>query len=89
MGWERERYSWDAAAGTVGIETLDPNLWGPGSGWHYQLTPAGGGTDVRVRLTRHGKGIRGKAIGTLIPIAGARALGRQLQAVLRKAEESI
>ena len=47
MGWERERYSWDAAAGTVAIDTLDSNLWGQGSGWRYQLRPAGDGTDVR------------------------------------------
>ena len=33
MGWERERYTWDADAGTVSIDTLDSNLWGPGSGW--------------------------------------------------------
>jgi hypothetical protein len=33
MGWERERYSWDAASGIVTIDTLESNLWGPGSGW--------------------------------------------------------
>ena len=52
MGWERERYAWDAAAGTVAIDTVDSNLWGPGSGWRYALTPAAGGTDVQVTLTR-------------------------------------
>jgi hypothetical protein len=46
MGWERERYSWDRAAGTVVVDTLDSNLWGPGSSWHYELKPAGTGTDV-------------------------------------------
>jgi hypothetical protein len=86
MGWERERYSWDAAAGTVTIDTLDSNLWGPGSGWRYQLTPADGGTDVDVTLTRAPKGLRGRLVGALIPIAGARVLGRQFQSVLRKAE---
>jgi hypothetical protein len=86
MGWERERYAWDAAAGTVTIDTLDSNLWGPGSQWRYQLTPAAGGTDVQVTLTRVSKSIRGKLIGALIPIFGARALGRQFQSVLRKAE---
>lgn len=86
MGWERERYSWDPAAGTVAIDTLESNLWGPGSGWRYQLTGAGGGTDVHVTLTRVGKGIRGKLIGALIPIAGSRALGKQFQSLLRKAE---
>src|ERR1700712_960192 len=52
MGWERERYSWDAAAGTVTIDTLDSNLWAVGSGWRYRLTPKDGGTDVAVVLTR-------------------------------------
>ena len=86
MGWEREKYSWDAEAGTVTIDTLDSNLWGPGSGWRYQLMPAAGGTDVQVMLTRVPKSFRGRAIGALIPILGARMLGRQFQSVLRKAE---
>ncbi|MGY2875830.1 hypothetical protein ACVW00_003020 [Marmoricola sp. URHA0025 HA25] len=86
MGWERERYTWDAAAGTVAIDTLESNLWAPGSGWRYQLVPADAGTDVHVSLTRVGKGLRGKLIGALIPVAGARALGKQFQSVLRKAE---
>lgn len=86
MGWERERYSWDAAAGTVSIDTLDSNLWDTGSGWRYQLTPAGDGTDVHVTLTRVPKGVRGRLVGALLPIAGARLLGKQFQSVLRKAE---
>jgi len=86
MGWERERYSWDAAAGTVTIDTLDSNLWGQGSGWRYELTPAATGTDVDVTLTRVPKSFRGRLIGALIPIVGARTLGRQFQSVLRKAE---
>ena len=86
MGWERERYSWDADAGTVSIETLDSNLWGPGSGWRYRLTEAGGGTDVHVTLRREPKGLRGRLVGSLIPIAGSRVLGKQFRSVLRGAE---
>ena len=86
MGWERERYTWDAAAGTVTIDTVDSNLWGHGSGWRYELTSAAGGTDVQVTLTRVPKSFRGKLIGALIPLVGARMLGRQFQNVLRKAE---
>jgi len=86
MGWERERYSWDAAAGTVTVETLDSNLWGPGSGWRYELTPAGDGTDVQVTLTRHGKSLPGKLVGALIPVAGAWTIGKQFKSLLRKAE---
>jgi hypothetical protein len=86
MGWERERYSWDAVAGTITIDTLDSNLWGPGSGWRYQLTPVDGGTDVHVTLNRAPKSLLGRVIGALIPIVGARTLGKQFQSVLRQAE---
>lgn len=86
MGWERERYTWDAAAGTVSIDTLDSNLWGPGSGWRYQLAPAAEGTDVKVTLTRVPNSLRGEVVGALIPVVGARALARQFQSVLRRAE---
>jgi hypothetical protein len=86
MAWERERYSWDSSAGTVVVETLDSNLWGPGSGWRYELTAAAGGTDVKVTLTRVSSSLRGRLVGALIPLLGSRALGRQLRSVLRKAE---
>jgi len=86
MGWERERYSWDAAAGVITIDTLDSNLWGPGSGWRYRLTEADGGTDVHVTLNRAGKGLRGKLVGALIPVAGPRVLAKQFRAVLGRAE---
>lgn len=86
MAWERERYSWDPSTGTVTAETLDSNLWGPGSGWRYEMTPAGGGTDVNVTLTRVPRSFVGRLVGALIPIAGSRALGRQFRSVLRKAE---
>jgi hypothetical protein len=41
---------------------------------------------VQVSLTREGKGVRGKLIGALIPVAGARTLGKQFGSVFRKAE---
>jgi polyketide cyclase/dehydrase/lipid transport protein len=88
MGWERERYAWDADAGTIAIDTLDSNLWGRGSGWRYRLTPADGGTDVHVSLTRTPKGLRGRLLGALIPAAGSLALARQFRSVLRKAERA-
>ena len=86
MAWERERYTWDADAGTVAIDTLDSNLWAVGSGWRYQLTPSSGGTDVHVALTRVASSWRGRIVAALIPVLGAPALGRQFRSVLRKAE---
>jgi hypothetical protein len=88
MGWERERYSWNADTGTITIDTLESNLWGPGSGWRYQLTEADGGTDVHVALNRAGKGVKGRLVGALIPVAGSRVLAKQFQSVLRTAEAS-
>ena len=41
LGWERERYEWDAEAGTISAVTTDSNLWGPGSRWDYTAHPAG------------------------------------------------
>ena len=86
MGWEREHYSWDAAAGTVTIDTLESNLWGPGSSWHYVLTPAADGTDLRVTLNRKPNSFRGKLVAGLIPLVGARTLAQQCETVLRRAE---
>ena len=86
MGWERERYSWDTAAGTVAIDTVDSNLWAVGSGWRYVLTTAGTGTDVEVTLTRVAGSLKGRLVALLIPVVGARVLGKQFQSVLRKAE---
>jgi hypothetical protein len=86
MGWERERYSWDAASGTVTVDTVESNLWAPQSSWHYELAPATSGTDVHVTLTRVPSSFRGRIIAALIPIVGARTLGRQFESVLRHAE---
>ena len=87
MGWERERYSWDSQAGTITIETLDSNLWGPGSGWRYELTPDGDGTAVHVTLHRVPRSLLGRLVGALIPVVGARTLGKQFQSVLDNAEK--
>lgn len=89
VGWERERYEWDldsSGTGTLSIKTLDSNLWGPGSGWRYQLVPAGDGTDVTVTLTRVAKSVVGTLLGAAIPVIGGRTLGKQLRSVLAKAE---
>jgi len=85
--WERERYEWDAEAGTVSVVTSDSNTWGPGSRWDYRLTPrAGGGTEVDVRVVRIGKGAKGKLIELVIALTGTGRLRGDLERVLRRAE---
>ncbi len=80
LGWERTRYTWDADTGTVGVETLESNLWGPGSRWDYRISAAPNGSTgstLDVTLTRHGKGLKGKAIELLLPIVGAKMIKGQ------------
>jgi YD repeat-containing protein len=81
--WERERYSWDAAAGMVSATTIDSNVWGPGSGWEYRLTPSGTGTRIEVTLTRHGKGVKGKLLAALLPLIGRSFVTKALSGPLR------
>jgi len=84
--WERERYSWDAAAHTVSIETLDSNTWGPGSRWEYRLTPSlSGGTRIEVTVVRNGKGLKGGLIGAGLTIAGTGMLRAQMEQALSRA----
>ena len=84
--WERERYSWDASAHSVSIETLESNTWGPGSRWDYRLTPvSAGGTTIDVTVIRNGKGWRGRALGVALSLMGARMLRSQMARALARA----
>ena len=87
--WEREKYSWDAAARTVTIETLDSNTWGPGSRWDYRLTPGqAGGTTIAVSVVRNGKGLKGRALGIALSVAGAGMLRSQMAQALARISPS-
>jgi hypothetical protein len=83
--WEREKYTWDASRGTVAVETIDSNTWGPGSRWDYRLTPNGdGGTAIEVTIVRHGKGWKGRLIELGLGAAGARMLRSQMEQALAR-----
>jgi hypothetical protein len=83
--WEREKYTWDAAAGHVAVETIDSNTWGPGSGWDYKLTPtAQGGTEIEVTVRRRGKGWKGRLIELGLAVAGARVTRSQMEQALAR-----
>lgn len=84
LGWERERYEWDAQAGTITAVTTDSNLWAAGSRWDYRLTPSGTGTTVEVRLERHAKGLLGHLVGALIPLLGERTVRSGISRALSK-----
>jgi hypothetical protein len=83
--WEHEKYTWDATAGTVAVETIDSNTWGPGSRWDYKLTPgAQGGTEVDVTVERHGKGFKGRLIEVGLMAAGTGMLRSQMEQALTR-----
>jgi hypothetical protein len=60
IAWERERYTWDAAARTVSAVTLNSNIWAGGSGCNYTIMPDGTGSRVEVTAVRKGYGIKEK-----------------------------
>ena len=83
--WEREKYSWDAARGTVSVETLGSNTWARGSRWDYQVTPAsGGGSDVDVTVKRLGKGLKGRLIELGLLAAGTGMLRSQMEQAMER-----
>jgi hypothetical protein len=83
--WEREKYTWDSSAGTVAVETMDSNTWGPGSRWDYKLsTTADGGTSVDVTVERNGKGWKGRLIELGLVAVGARTLRSQMEQALAR-----
>jgi hypothetical protein len=85
--WERERYSWDPAANSLTIETLESNTWGPGSRWDYRLTQApAGGTTIDVTVVRNGRGVKGRLLGVGLSLAGAGMLRSQMGQALARAQ---
>jgi hypothetical protein len=83
--WERARYEWDSASGTVTAKTLDSNVWADGSRWDYRITPVEGGSMVGVRLERHGKNLKGRLIGALLPLVGKKVVTDGLASALKLA----
>ena len=82
IGWERERYTWDAAAGTVSAVTLNSNIWAPGSGWNYTIMPDGTGSRIEVTAVRKGYGVKGKLVGGLLSLIGKRMISSSTAAAL-------
>jgi hypothetical protein len=83
--WEREKYTWDARAGTVSAETLDSNTWGPGSRWDYKIKGRErGGSRVDVTVERHGKGLKGKLIEAGLAVAGTGIIRSQMEKAMER-----
>lgn len=83
LSWERNRYDWDEAAGTVAVKTIESDSWKPGSTWEYRLQPTpAAGTQIDVTVVRIPRTLRGRLIAMAIPLAGTRVLRADLQNLL-------
>ena len=82
FAWERERYTWDASAGTVSAATLNSNIWAPGSGWNYTIMTEGAGSRVEVTAVRKGYGVRGRLVGAVLSLVGKRFITSRTRAAL-------
>ena len=76
--WERERYTWDGAAGTVAVETLESNIWGEGSRWDYRLVPVDGGTRIDVTVVRNPLNVKARLIAFGLVLFGPTILRSQM-----------
>ena len=86
LAWERNRYEWDEAAGTVTVKTTESDSWLPSSRWEYRLRPTtAGGTTVGVTVVRNARTLRGRLIALGLPLMGARVLRADLENVLAHA----
>jgi hypothetical protein len=89
IAWERERYTWDAAARTVSAVTLNSNIWAGGSGCNYTIMPDGTGSRVEVTAVRKGYGIKGKLVGGLLSLFGKRLISSSTTAALGRFGKSV
>lgn len=81
--WERVRYTWSEDGTSITAVTTDSNVWAAGSRWDYTLAPDGSGTRIDVRLTRHGKNLKGRLIGSLLPVLGTSVITKSFRGPLQ------
>ena len=81
----REKYTWDEAKGTVTVQTLDSNTWGPGSRWDYKIaSTTSGGSVIDVSVKRIGKGLKGRLIELGLMATGTRLLRSQMEQAMER-----
>ncbi len=85
--WERARYDW-SRPGTVRIEVQDSNAFAPGSFWVYQVTPANGGSHVRMEFERRPRNLKGWFTSALLSLFGKKIFSKSLRETLRRLESS-
>ena len=80
--WGRERYDW-STPGTVTITMLESPIAVPGGTWTYTVKGNGsGGSTITCDMRRKSKGIKGRLVGALAQVAGAKLFKRNLEKTL-------
>lgn len=80
--WAREAYDW-SEPNTVRATVQDSNAFRAGGTWELRATPRpGGGSHIQVINHREAKGFKGRLIGAMLAVMGAKVLPKQLQQTL-------
>ena len=80
--WSRERYDW-SIPGLVTLTQLEGNIVDPVGTIRYEITPRpGGGATIVCERYRRFRGGRGRVLGTLMVLFGARILRSQFKTAL-------
>ena len=84
--WERLHYDWSNPNRVV-MTTTDSNLWSNGSGHTYTFTRRPDATtQLDAVVVRDGKNIKGRLLGFVLGIFGARVLGKELAKTVKAIE---
>jgi hypothetical protein len=80
--WARERYDW-SQPGLVRLTLLESADFRPGTVTEYRVTAApGGGCHVAVDFQRIARSLRGRVVGVLVQLGGARRFRGELRTAL-------
>lgn len=84
--WARERYDW-SKPGRVVLQVVESAAFRPGTTIEYTVTPRpGGGCHVEVVSSRIPTSWRGRLLGWILQVIGARRLARDLGTTLTRLE---
>jgi hypothetical protein len=82
--WARERYDW-SEPGFVRLELLESADFRPGTLIEYRVTPGpGAGCHVAVKFHRIATSPRGRFVGAVVQLTGARRFGHDLYVTLER-----
>ena len=80
--WAREAYDW-SEPGVVCATVQDSNVFRPGGRWQLRVTPRpDGGCRIDVLNHRQARRFKGRLVGTMLTLMGAKVLSKQLRQTL-------